>query len=118
MSAELAQDVRAVHDYIAEHGWHQGNFTDPEGEKVCILGAHHRADLKTGLSLISHLEEMIVARGDIEIRKQAVFRGKTQLKLAPNGQSIIPYFNDHVLKSQAECLEFLDKAAIAAEEKV
>lgn len=41
------ETCRRAADYIAEHGWMQGNFTNSEGE-VCILGALHRVTERFG----------------------------------------------------------------------
>lgn len=138
MSKDLADDIQAMHDYIERNGWTQGNYyaNHPDdglpfltpakiGPAACLLGAesavvhYSRAD-----NVTEHLTEMIEARGDIPPRVSipgcvydVIPKPGTSGKVGQHYTTTIPYFNDYVLKTKAEVLEFLEKARIAAEEK-
>lgn len=120
---ELAEAIEAVHDMIEINGWIQGRFSDGRGG-CCLEGAMNRAlDTNVRAQVRGHLVDQIKARGDVVIAEvpDADFPNdyRSAVALGTNGQAFspVPYFNDVVLKSKAQVLEFLDKARIAAEEK-
>lgn len=134
MSDQLASDIHALRDHIAEVGWHQGSYyADHDGEPVinpplpgesvscCIEGGVRVIARGRVRTVTDHLIEQIAARGDVEIAWESFLdqNESFQVAIRPDGTSVnpVPYFNDHVLRSQAEVLEFLDKAALTAEEK-
>lgn len=128
MSDQLAEDVRAVRDYIDEHGWVQGDFISVGGAG-CLLGAgysamlHKHGNISSCSSYREHLIDVIATRGDVEVAEFAAdghYPRPRRWAIEPDThhiRAVVPYFNDEVLKTKAEVLEFLDKAAIAAEEK-
>ena len=132
MSESLARDVQAVRDHIAVNGWNQGAFYGREADGVtydgtcCLEGAARQKLLELSLGsyarFIDHVAEQIVARGDIEtvFIDEGALRYHAAVVPFANGShytALIPHFNDRVLKTKDEVLEFLDKAVIAAQEK-
>lgn len=103
MSEQLAADVLAVRDYIAEHGWCQGDFLGDDGESVCLLGAMSFVFLTTKRvgPIQEHLTEVIRARGD----------------LPEQARGPITHFNDRMAKTTQDIMDFLDKAHVSALEK-
>lgn len=139
----LAQDIQAIHDYIEANGWRQGEYFDADSMRTCIRGASYRClspsfDLRDSTGRVarfrSFLVEQIKQMGlDWEWRHEPFTCGGYEdvvlipvITLSPGKMNFIgdkamrepvALYNDTILKSKEEALEFLDKARIAAEEQ-
>lgn len=122
---QLVDGIQQVSDYIHTHGWHQGNFSDPNG-RVCIQGSiNNLCGDQTKRFVREFIEQTLIDRGDVMVATGINVMGFSykgvKIGEAPSGgpfvRAIIPHFNDHVFKSKEEVLEFLAKARIKAEEQ-
>lgn len=116
---QLAKDVQAVHDYIAEHGWCRGKSYDDQG-RACLMGGIW------GVVSSASFPSRSKAVEDVLVEEIGQHIKLTTYPDAPYGRAVrvgtgwrdpIPYFNDEVLNSQEEALEFLQKVRIQVEEK-
>lgn len=110
----LAKDVAAVRDYVAEHGWCQQEFSTADG-RVCITGAINRAVATPSFYGSFYSPNFLDLSAP---RRQAVYKLIRSQAWDDASGRVISEYNDRVLKTQDEALEFLDKCVIAAEEKV
>lgn len=109
MTQELAQNVTRVRDYIDEHGWCQNRYQNKKGQ-VCLSGAVSRAIGGLDGDLLSHQD------GVIALRTWAFLQDQVQ-EITGDPHAMLYQYNDRVMTSKQEVLDFLDKAIIAAEEK-
>lgn len=117
----LADDIQATRDYIAEHGWCQHGYRDDDG-RACLRGA--------AWGVLTSSQRIIAVRKFLgtQIKQMGLDWewGKNGVgeDMVVDGDGLagfkepVALYNDTVLKTQAEALQFLDKARIAAEEKV
>lgn len=142
----LAQDIQAIHDYIEANGWRQGEYFDADSMRTCIRGASHRC-LSDCFSLRDptgraerfrnflvkqikqmgldwewrHEDEPFICGGYEDVVLIPVITlspGKMNSVIGEKAmREPVALYNDTILKSKEEALEFLDKARIAAEEQ-
>lgn len=108
MTQQLAEGIGRVRDYIDTHGWCQDQYQDEAGH-ACLSGAIHMAFC---VELFSGMEP--------SSEPGQVWKFLTDAAQRDTGNDRLPLYqyNDRVLTCQQEVLDFLDKARIAAEEKV
>lgn len=119
---QLAEDIQGVHDYIAEHGWCRGRSYDDQG-RACLVGGifgyldnERPFDFDRVQAMTDVLTEEISQH--IELTTYAAIPYLPAVDVGDgNLRDPVPYFNDKVLNSQEEALEFLQKVRIQVEEK-
>lgn len=120
---QLAEDIQGVHDYIAEHGWCRGRSYDNQG-RACLVGGifglFDNLGCPSDISRVRAMTDAMTAEigQHVELTTYSIFPHASAVDVG-NGslRDPVPYFNDKVLNSQEEALEFLQKVRIQVEEK-